>query len=214
MDEASGKSSSKNPVDWVEAQNPAPSRSGERSVIAALGEFLSELSIKTMLLRAGEDYSLICFDASALASAGSPATKLADRPILLFEGSMGRSDVLGALLASSPVLVAKPIYLGIVRTGPKGNQQPELAALQGCAFRRRFELTLSPRIGLPLEVEVCELAEGSLGNAGAIRALKGTKFTHRIGEAPDNLRGREDWFKKRHEKRKPAAERRRSPKQQ
>ena len=214
MAEAFGKLSSKNPVNWVEAKDPAPSRSGEGSVIAGLREFLSELSIKTMLLRAGENYSLICFDASALASAAAPATKLADRPILLFECSMVRGDVLGALFASSPVLAAKPTYLGIIRTGPKESQQPELAALQGCDIRRRFKLTLSPGTGLPLEVEVYEIAEGSLGDAGAIRALKGTKFTHRIGEGPDNLRGREDWFKKRQEKRKGTAERRRSPKQQ
>ena len=212
MAEASGKSSSKNRfVEWVEANDLAPSRSGEGSVITVLRELLSKLSIRTMLLRAGENYSLICFDAPALGSAAASATKLADRPILLFESTV-RGDVLGALLASPPVLATQPTYLGIIRTGPEENQQPELAALQGRDIRRRFKLTLSPGTSPPLELEVYETAEGSPSDVDAIRAMKGTKFTHRIGEGSDNLRGREDWFKKRHEKRTGKAEGRRSPK--
>ena len=212
--EAFGKLSSKNPaLNWAEAKEPARSPSWERSLIASLRDYLSELSIKTMLLQAGENYSLICFDASALASAATQASALADRPILLFNFTMP-DDVVGALLTSSPVLAAKPTYLGVIRSGAKKNQPPEPPTLQGCDIRRRLKLSLSGGSGPPLGLEVYEIDEGSLGDAGAIRALKGSKFTPRIGEGPDNLRGREDYFKKRQEKRPGTAEGRRPPKQQ
>jgi hypothetical protein len=214
MAEASGKLSSKNPaLNWAEAKEPARSASWERSLIASLRDDLSELSIKSMLLQAGENYSLICFDASALASAAAQARELADRPILLFDSTMP-DDVLGALLTSSPVLAVKPTYLGAIRSGPKKNQPPEPPALQGCDIRRRLKLSLSRGTGPPMEVEVYEIDAGSLGDAGALRTLKESKSTPRIGEGPDNLRGREDYFQKRQEKRQGTAKGRRSPKQQ
>ncbi len=199
MAEACGESSSDaHKKMWREVRDVDLSRPGDASVFHRLLADGRHGAGKLKLLQCEQAFALVCVDISILELKENELGSETQGSVAIVDPETTSPGTLTELIESSLAMAEELRYFGLILPEALSEVNDHVDSIRRGGFERECDISFGLGEGKDLQVRVFKRKRSRHSDAEAIRQLRGSIRRVRIGEGPDNLKGREDWFTKRH----------------